>query len=105
VAGLCVFGVSQAISPVRGHRPLGTLPEDFRAEGGTVPKTTTYRELARRSADGMRVTLLWSRADDRLAVEVSDAKSGRHFELDAPRERALDVFYHPYAYATAAGGC
>lgn len=68
-------------------------------------ETTTYRELARRTADGMRVTLLWNRADDRLAVEVSDAKSGRHFELDAPRDRALDVFYHPFAYAAAPGGC
>lgn len=57
-------------------------------------------ELAQRSDNGMHVKLLWSRADNRLAVEVSDTRSGRHFELEAPRDRALDVYYHPYAYAT-----
>lgn len=60
-------------------------------------------ELAQRTEDGMNVKLLWSRADNRLAVEVSDARSGRHFELEAPRDRALDVYYHPYAHASVAG--
>jgi hypothetical protein len=74
-----------------------------------VGETTAYRELpqelARRVGGGMNVTLLWSRSDDRLAVEVWDSGSGCHFELEAPRDRALDVFYHPYAYATAPGDC
>jgi hypothetical protein len=98
VAGLSVSGLGQVISPVRSPPRARQLP-------GKVRETKTCRELARRTADGLNVTLLWSSVDDRLAVAVSDAKSGRHFELDAPRDRALDVFYHPYAYASASGGC
>jgi hypothetical protein len=60
-------------------------------------------ELAQRTEAGMHVKLLWTRADNRLAVEVSDLRSGRRFELEAPPDRALDVFYHPYTFANGAG--
>ena len=62
-------------------------------------------ELASRTGDGMSVTLLWSRVDNRLAVEVSDLRSCRHFQLEAPPDRALDVYYHPYAYTSLPEGC
>lgn len=61
--------------------------------------TTSPAELAYRESDGIEVTLLWHRHDDRLVVSVLDAKNREFFELEAPRDRALDVFYHPFSYA------
>ena len=60
---------------------------------------TTTRELARRTNDGVEVTLLWSPAEDRLTVVVEDAKLDERFELEARPDNALEIFYHPYAYA------
>lgn len=62
---------------------------------------TTTRELAYRENDGIQVSLVWRTADDRLTVRVEDTRSGVSFELAADRENALDVYYHPYAYATS----
>ena len=56
------------------------------------------RELAQRVSDGVEVTLLWSERDGRLAVTVFDGATGELLELEAPRERALDVFHHPFFY-------
>jgi hypothetical protein len=63
---------------------------------------STITELHHRSADGIEVTLLWSRDTNALTVAVEDSRSGHSFELPAPPEKALDVFEHPFAYATAA---
>ena len=60
---------------------------------------TTTRELARRTDAGVEVALLWSPTDDRLTVVVEDRKSNERFELQTRRDNALEVFYHPYAYA------
>ncbi len=57
-------------------------------------------ELARRSSNGIDVALLWSRLTNRLFVAVADDRTGDRFTLDAPADRALDVFNHPFAYAT-----
>ena len=62
----------------------------------------TLTELDHRSADGIEVSLLWSRITNKLMVAVADSRSGESFELDAPADKALDVFQHPYAYAYAA---
>ncbi len=59
----------------------------------------TTSELAFRSFDGIEVALLWSRLTDRLSVVVSDIRSGESFSFLPPREKALDAFYHPFAYA------
>jgi hypothetical protein len=63
---------------------------------------TNIRELAHRTADGVEVSLLWNAGDDSLRVVVVDARAGTAFEVTAPSENALDVFYHPYAYAREA---
>jgi hypothetical protein len=55
--------------------------------------------LAVRSFDGIEVALLWSRLTDRLSVVVSDIRNGESFSFLPPREKALDAFYHPFAYA------
>jgi hypothetical protein len=60
-------------------------------------------ELAHRAGDGVEVALLWSRNDERLTVEVFDSKSDESFVLDAAKHEALDVFYHPFAYAALRG--
>jgi hypothetical protein len=63
---------------------------------------TTFTELHHRTADGIEVSLLWSRLTNALTVAVEDSRSGTSFVLPAPAEKALDVFEHPFAYAHAA---
>jgi hypothetical protein len=58
-----------------------------------------YRELAFRRSGGLRVTLLWSEREDRVLVDVSDEQTGEQFVLDAPTDKALETFYHPFAHA------
>lgn len=62
--------------------------------------TTTPRELAHRSNDGIEVSLRWHPDAGRTSVHVLDAKMDEAFEIEVRAgERALDVFHHPYAYA------
>ena len=56
-------------------------------------------ELANRRSDGIDVTLWWSPSDSAVAVEVLHLASDSTFELVVDRSRALDAFYHPFAYA------
>ena len=59
------------------------------------------RELDSRASGGIEVCLWWSPADGRTWVCVDDVRSGASFVLPvADRNRARDVFDHPYAYAT-----
>jgi hypothetical protein len=62
------------------------------------------RELARRFSAGVDVTLYWHPTLDELIVRVCDERHGAHFEIHPQRDLALDVYYHPYAYADLAGG-
>jgi hypothetical protein len=66
----------------------------------TKQSTTTRTELANRSSDGVEVTLLWAQTNgiDELVVCVSDIRAGAYFEIPAEPARALDVYYHPFAY-------
>lgn len=64
----------------------------------TQPPAT--RELDSRTIDGIRVRLLWHEPDGELLVTVADDKTGDAFTLTVrDRERSLEVFHHPYAYA------
>jgi hypothetical protein len=58
-----------------------------------------FEELAYRENDGVQVWLLWTPGEDRLTVFVADSKTDDAFELPVDRQRALDVFHHPYAHA------
>jgi hypothetical protein len=60
---------------------------------------STRIDLANRKGDGIDVTLWWSPDDDSVAVEVLHFASESSFELSVDRARALDAFYHPFAYA------
>jgi len=63
-----------------------------------APSPTARRELASRTSDDLEVTLWW---DPRInAIAVWDWKRDTHFELAVGSDRAMDVFYHPFAYAS-----
>ena len=57
------------------------------------------RELAARESEGLYVRLLWDPIADAVTVAVEDLRAGDRFNLAVARERALDAFYHPFAYA------
>ena len=57
------------------------------------------RELAARESDGINVVLLWDPKTDDVTVSVDDTRTGQYFELPVERDRALDAFHHPFAYA------
>jgi len=57
------------------------------------------RELAHRTSAGVDVTLYWHPTLDELIVRVCDERHGAYFEIRPQRHLALDVYYHPYAYA------
>jgi hypothetical protein len=58
-------------------------------------------QLAHRENDGIDVTLVWDKRGDRRIVFVLDSRSGELLTVPVGRDNALDVFYHPFAYAAA----
>jgi hypothetical protein len=61
--------------------------------------TPLTRELADRVTDGIHVLLLWHPREDKVTVAVEDSRAGARFAVEVARDRALDAFYHPFAYA------
>jgi hypothetical protein len=64
---------------------------------------TRFRELAHRSNNGVDVALSWRAETDELLVRVYDERRDAYFEIHPKRDFALDVYYHPYAYAFVTG--
>ncbi len=62
-------------------------------------ETPQAQELAVRESDGIHVLLLWHPDEDALTVSVEDTRVGDRFQLAVAPDRALDAFYHPFAYA------
>jgi hypothetical protein len=72
----------------------------------TTTAINDWKELASRGTDGLAVSLLWSKATDRVKVTVADERFDEEFDLDVPGAHALAAFYHPFAYAAVRGlGC
>jgi hypothetical protein len=69
------------------------------ARRNEMSSTDHTRELAARESDGLHVLLLWHPRANALTVEVEDARIGDGFQFAVEPERALDAFYHPFAYA------
>ena len=69
----------------------------------TTPITTGFEELMSRESNGVLVSLLWNRENDRASVCVFDASTDTSFELDVAGAAPLDVFNHPFAYAAFRG--
>ena len=57
-----------------------------------------WRELASREINGLAITLVWSKATDRVKVMVVEAELEREFELNVEGADALEAFYHPFAH-------
>jgi hypothetical protein len=68
-------------------------------EGGAMSPTSQARELATRESDGIHVLLLWDPDENARTVSVEDERVGDRFQLAVEPDRALDAFYHPFAYA------
>jgi hypothetical protein len=56
------------------------------------------REPAARESDGLQVQPLWDPSADAVTVD-EDVRAEDRFHLAVERERALEAFYHPFAYA------
>ena len=69
----------------------------------TTTAINDWKELASRGTDGLAVSLLWSKATDRVRVTVADERFDEEFDLDVPGAHALAAFYHPFAYAAVRG--
>jgi hypothetical protein len=73
-------------------------------KGVPMQVTVEVRELAARDSDGIGIRLLWHPGEDVLTVSVGDTRAGEHYDLAVARDRALDAFYHPFAYVTPRTG-
>ena len=69
----------------------------------TAPVSNDWKELASRGSDGLAVSLLWSKATDRVKVTVADERFDEELDLDVPGAHALAAFQHPFAYAAVRG--
>ena len=58
------------------------------------------RELASRVSSGAETILYWNERTGAVTVSVWSRDSGQRIEFAVPPAKALDAFYHPYAYAT-----
>ena len=81
---------------------MTTVP-DTRTASTADAAHTPLRELARRTAGGVEVTLLWNRHDNSVIVSLWNPAQGAYLQFDAELHRARDAFNHPYPYATAKG--
>ncbi|HEY1317373.1 MAG TPA: hypothetical protein VGF10_09170 [Gaiella sp.] len=70
---------------------------------GALTPIDDWRELASREGDGLAITLLWSKAADRVKVTVADSRLDDEFELHIAGAEALAAFHHPFAYAAGHG--
>ena len=67
----------------------------------TATTLTARRELARRTSDGIEVTLFWSKPSNQVTVAVLDSHSDEALEFEVDGSAALDAFNHPYAYVAS----
>jgi hypothetical protein len=58
------------------------------------------RELAQRLSGSDEVRLVWHPASDCVELSVRHLETGAGFRIAVAPGRAVDAFYHPYAYAT-----
>ena len=64
---------------------------------------TQRRELARREAGELEITLYWHAADNSTSIEIwHPASDGTLLRFAVPGEDALDAFYHPFAHLQTA---
>lgn len=64
-------------------------------------QSAAARELAQRLTGSDEVLLVWHPEVDRVEVSVRDVVTGVGFHVEVAPDKAIDAFYHPYAYAVA----
>ena len=85
----------------RAQREGGVMsPSESVIEAASVTDDD-WRELASRSGDGLQISLVWSKSDDRVKVTVFDQRLDESFDIEADGADALSAFKHPFAYATS----
>jgi hypothetical protein len=82
---------------IRGRLPQ-IRPMELSTKEMTMEPATAKRELAHRASNGVNVSLFWTKVGDLLTLEVYDERLDEFFELEVPKDRALDAFHHPYVY-------
>jgi hypothetical protein len=87
--GVADDGQDEGASSTRAKEPVMTA----------ATSRDQTQELASRESDGLSVVLFWHPRNDAVTVSVADSRTGECFQLAVERDRALDAFYHPYAYA------
>jgi hypothetical protein len=67
-----------------------------------TPARPHWREVARRTGDGVEVALLWDNLFNRVKVAVSDERLCHYVDLDIADAdaAALTAFQEPFAEAT-----
>jgi hypothetical protein len=76
--------------------------DSIEAKGAVMTTMTEQRsELAHRSTDGIEVSLFWDEPTDRVTIKLVDRRFDEQLEFEVARDKALDAFRHPYAYAPA----
>ena len=68
----------------------------------TATTATKRRELARRTSDGIEVSMFWTKSTDQITIAIIDTRSDESLDFEVDGRLALDAFNHPYAYAAAA---
>jgi hypothetical protein len=56
------------------------------------PAASQWRELARRTGDGVEIALLWNRSSNRVKVAVIDGELCHHVDLDLADDDGLRAF-------------
>jgi len=77
----------------------GGMKHERKGAAMTTATTRKPRELASRESNGLAVVLLWHPRENAVTVSVTDSRTGDRFQLAVHRKRALEAFYHPFAYA------
>jgi hypothetical protein len=65
--------------------------------------TATTVELDRRRSGRLEISLMWHPVTDTVSVLLRDLDTGAAFPIPVARDRALEAFHHPYAYAASVG--
>jgi hypothetical protein len=81
-----------------------SLARDVASAGSPLPATrqsssAPTRELAQRLSGTLEVLLLWHPETDQLELYVRDLATRAGFHIEVAPGKAIDAFYHPYAYA------
>jgi hypothetical protein len=66
-----------------------------------TPIRNRIRELAERNSNGTRIRLYWRQGTRELWVEIWERELDVTIEIPADPALALEIFHHPYAYASA----